>query len=81
MQFSEIRHAYFRDGFLLKHLMLSVPIREATLHPIDKIFLCQLTIHTFVSLGHSLILPLFKIILKKGMSLNSGRISLLYSVE
>ena len=43
--------------------MLSVPIKEATIHPIDKIFLCQLTIHTLISFGHSLILPLLKILI------------------
>lgn len=60
--------------------MLSVPIREATIHPSDKIFLCQLTIHTIISFCHSLIFPLFKIILKNGMSLNSGGISLVILV-
>ena len=44
--------------------MLPVHIRKTTLHQIDKIFLCQLTIHTFISLGHSFIFPLLKIILK-----------------
>ena len=60
--------------------MFPVPIREATLHPIDKIFLCQLSVHTFISLGHSLIFPLLKIILKYSMSLNSGGISLVIFV-
>lgn len=60
--------------------MLSVPIREATFHPTDKIFLCQLTFHTLISFCHSLIFPLFKIILKNGMNLNSGGISLVIFV-
>lgn len=55
--------------------MLSVPIREATIHPSDKIFLCQLPIHTLISFCHSLILPLFEILFKNGMSLNSCGIS------
>ena len=60
--------------------MLPIPIFKATLHPIDKIFLCKLTIHTIISFCHSLIFPLFKIILKNGMSLNSGGISLVILV-
>lgn len=60
--------------------MFPVPIREATLHPSDKIFLCQLTIHTLISFSHSLILPLFEIILKNGVGLNSGGISLVIFV-
>ena len=56
--------------------MLSVPIRKATLHPNNKIILCQLTIHTIISFCHCLILPLLKILFKNGMSLNSGGISL-----
>lgn len=60
--------------------MLSVPIWEATLHPIDKIFLCKLTINTLIPFSHCLIFPLFKILFKNGMSLNSGGISLVIFV-
>ena len=55
--------------------MLPVTIRKTTFHPTDKIFLCQLPIHTLISFCHSLILPLFEILFKNGMSLNSGGIS------
>lgn len=60
--------------------MLPIPIFKATLHPIDKIFLCKLTINTLISFSHCLIFPLFKILFKNGMSLNSGGISLVIFV-
>ena len=55
--------------------MLPIPVLEATLHPTVKVFLCQLSVHTLISFGHSLILPLLKILFKYSMSLNSGGIS------
>ena len=60
--------------------MLSVPIWKTTLHPNNKIILCQLTIYTLISFCHSLIFSLLKIILKYSMSLNSGGISLVIFV-
>lgn len=43
--------------------MLPVTIRKTTFHPTDKIFLCQLPIHTLISFCHSLIFPLLKILI------------------
>lgn len=43
--------------------MLPIPIFKATLHPNNKIILCQLSIHTLISFCHSLIFPLLKILI------------------